>query len=60
MKNNLTRAEWLALSDYLQFSDGAFGIWNSKDELSQKYALLQSAEAKVLEVAKELKGGEEE
>lgn len=51
MKNDLTRDEWLVLSDYLQFGSGVFRDWEQDKVFKENSKLLESAEQKVKKVA---------
>ena len=50
MKNDLTRDEWLVLSDYLQFGNGVFFDWEQDKVFKENSKLLESAEQKVKKV----------
>ena len=59
-EKRLTSAEWQILAEYLEGGDLFTEFWAIEGVFDEKYTLLQSAEVKFLEVAKQLKGGEEE
>lgn len=56
MKNDLTRDEWLILSEYLFLGGFASAVWDNKGILEENNNILKSAMEKFQHVAKELKG----
>lgn len=55
MKNDLTREEWLVLADFLDKGERVFDFWKKDKVLSKNQKLLQSAQKKFFETAREIR-----